>query len=143
MYQSGPSIFLEAGRSTDPAETSMTAPTDQYAALRVVAEQLTALLGAHTPAVGLQEPAIRNLLDSLPADRDVSSDVNVARRRILNELNQKVQAPNPHRIGADLANIANALRSVDDTTGNLQQIVATATSLATAVAPYVAPLLLA
>ena len=136
-------IEANADPSTHSAEIPMTAPTDPYAALRTVAGQLTALLAAHTPDLDTHRNAIENLLSRVEAaERTANADVSGEQRRIREQLDKGPDA-NPHQIGADLANIANALKGADETSGNIQDIVSTAASLATAVAPYVAPLLLA
>jgi hypothetical protein len=125
-----------------PTEPLMTATTDPYAALRIIAGQLMALLAAQTPALDSHRDAIENLLRRVDAAPTGNDDVTGAQRRIREQLN-KGQSANPHQIGADLANIAKALGAADETSDNIQAIVSTAASLATAVAPYVAPLLLA
>lgn len=118
----------------------MTVPPDPYATLRMIADQLTALLTAH--ALASHRDDIENLLSSVDAQQTANADVSGAQQRIRSEL-EKGPSANPHRIGADLANIANALKDAGKTSDNIQTIVSDAANLATAVAPYVAPLLLA
>jgi phytoene/squalene synthetase len=122
----------------------MAEQTDPYKDLRVVGGQLMALLASRPTSVDPHHAAIHNLLRRVDEvqKRTANPDVDVAQRRIRQQLTKGSDA-NSHQVGADLANIAKALGAADDTVGDIQAVVDDATDLATTVAPFVAPLLLA